>query len=356
VSGGGGAPATAAPAIAAPAIAGEERVRRLVPVLLATWFVAISAMRLILIAPGGPGFDGRLYRSATVAWLQGQDPWSVVQGGVWFGAPPPSLLPMIPFALLPETLAVGLLLVLGLVGSVWAIRRLGLPIWWLAFPPLVDGIWNANPHVLVLPLLLLGLAPIATIVKLYAVVVPAIRLEVRALALTAVALVVTAPFVPWSTFLAERQQISERLDLTAGGGSSVFGLEMPLLPIGLAVAVVALVVLFRRDRERAAWLAMPAFWPWTQWYYASQAIPGVADRPQSAPSGIATVLVLAVAAAVLASPVEGAPVVALAIVAFGEPLVAAAGRQRAANARSTSSPSADPVQSTRADPPIAPLP
>ena len=47
----------------------EARIRRLVPVVLATWFIAISAMRLVLVAPGGPGFDGRLYRSATVAWL-----------------------------------------------------------------------------------------------------------------------------------------------------------------------------------------------------------------------------------------------------------------------------------------------
>jgi hypothetical protein len=318
---------------AAAATTTDDRLRRIVSALLATWFVVISVMRLVVIAPGGPGFDGRLYRSATVTWLNGGDPWSVVQGGVWFGAPPPSLIPMIPFALLPETIAVGLMLVLGLVGSVWAIRRLDLPIWWLAFPPLVDGIWNANPHVLVLPLLLLGLAPIATIVKLYAVVVPALRLEIRALALTAVALIVTAPFVPWSTFLAERQLISERLDLTAGGGSSVFGLPMPLLPIGLAIAVVALVVLWRRDRERAAWLAMPAFWPWTQWYYSSQAIPGVADRPGEGGhrrSGTATVLVLAAAAAILAAPIEGAPVVALAVVAFGEPLVAAIRRPRAA--------------------------
>ena len=155
------------------------------PIILATWFIAISAMRLVLVVPGGPGFDGRLYRSATVAWLHGQDPWQVVQGGVWFGAPPPSLIPMIPFALLPEDLAVGLMLVIGVLASVWAIRRLGAPMWWLAFPPLVDGMWNANPHVVVLPLLLAGLAPIAIIVKVYAAIVPAIRLEIRALVVTA---------------------------------------------------------------------------------------------------------------------------------------------------------------------------
>jgi hypothetical protein len=327
----------------------EARVRRLVPILLATWFIAITVMRLILIAPGGPGFDGRLYRSATVTWLAGGDPWSVVQGGVWFGAPPPSLIPMIPFALLPETIGVGLLLVLCIAGSVWAIRMLRLPLWWLAFPPLVDGVWNANPHALVLPLLVAGgavLGALAIVVKVYAAIVPLVRLEIRTLALAAVAIVVTAPFVPWATYLSERQLIQARLDATAGGGSSVWGLQMPLLVVGLVVAVAAFVVLVRRDRDRAAWLAMPVFWPWTQWYYSSMAIPGVVERPGDARASLGTMVTLAIAAAVLASPVEGAPVVALVVVAAGPAVVAAIRRARPAPTTTQAA----------ADPPIAGLP
>jgi len=300
-------------------------VRRLLPLLLATWFIVISAMRLVIIGPGGPGFDGRLYRSAAVAWLGGADPWQVVQGGVYFGAPPPSLLPMIPFALVPEAVGVGALLVLGVVASAWAIRRLGLPLWWLAFPPLVDGMWNANPHVLVLPLILAGVSPLATIVKVYAAVVPAVRLELRALALTAVALVVTAPFVPWAVYLSERQTISERLERTAGGGLSVWAIDQPLLPIAVVLALLALAVLVRRDRERAAWLAMPAFWPWTQWYYSSFAIPAVVGD-----AATVTGLVAMLAAAILAIPLEGGPVLALAVVAFGPTLVERLGASRPA--------------------------
>jgi hypothetical protein len=328
---------TATPAVpTARASEREARIRRLVPVVLATWFIAISAMRLVLVAPGGPGFDGRLYRSATVAWLHGQDPWQVVQGGVWFGAPPPSLIPMIPFALLPEDLAVGLMLVVGVVASAWAIRRLGAPMWWLAFPPLVDGMWNANPHVVVLPLLLASLAPIAIIVKVYAAIVPIVRLEVRTLLVTGVAILITAPFLPWATYFAERELIQLRLDLTAGGGASVFGLGGAALVVGLAASVAAFLVLVRRDRERAAWLAMPAFWPWTQWYYASMAIPGVlatrSDRPE--PGGgeapVASVLVFAIAAAILAAPVTAAPAVALVLVAVGPWLIDTARRSRRA--------------------------
>ncbi len=337
----------------------EVQIRRIVPVLLATWFVVITVMRLILIAPGGPGFDGRLYRSATVAWLAGQDPWAVVQGGVYFGAPPPSLIPMIPFALLPETLGVGLLLVLCVVGSVWAIRRLGLPLWWLAFPPLVDGVWNANPHALVLPLLVAGgavLGALAIVVKVYAAIVPLIRLELRTLILAGVAVVVTAPFVPWATYLAERQTIQDHLDATAGGGSSVWGLSMPILAVAVVVAVVTFVMLLRRDRERAAWLAMPVFWPWTQWYYSSMAIPGVAD-PAGDRSPLSMVITLAIAAAVLGSPIEGAPVIALVVVAVGPPLAAAVERSRRARPTSDGDAAAGgPASSSAPEPPVAGLP
>lgn len=278
--------------------------RPLLPWLLATWFIVISAMRLLVIAPGGPGFDGRLYRAATVSWLAGGDPWLVSQGGVYFGAPPPSLLPMIPFALLPETIGVGILLVLGLASSAWAIHRLRLPMWWLAFPPLVDGMWNANPHVLVLPLIVAGLGPLAVILKVYAAVVPVIRTEFRVLLVSGVLLVATAPFLPWGTFLAERSVIQTHLDLTAGGGLSVWAFGWPLLPIALVAALVALLVVASVDRDRAAWLAMPAFWPFTQWYYSSIAIPGVAG-----PGGSM------LAAAILAVPLPGGPVLALIVCA-----------------------------------------
>jgi hypothetical protein len=301
----------------------ESGVRWILPWLLATWFVVITVMRMVVIGPGGPGFDGRLYRAATIEWLHGGDPWAVVQGGVYFGAPPPSLIPMIPFALLPEPIAIGLLLGLGVAGTAWAIRRLGMPLWWLAFPPLVDGLWNANPHVLVLPLLLAGLAPIAIIVKVYAAIVPAIRLEVRALALAAILLVATVPFVPWDTYLAERQTIQDHLDRTSGGGLSAWSFDLPLLAVIVLVTVTALLVLARRDRDRAAWLAMPALWPWTQWYYSSLAIPGLSDRegPNGPLASIETTVAAAGAAAILAVPLEGGPVIALVILAVAPPLL-----------------------------------
>ena len=76
----------------------------------------------------------------------------------------------------------------GLVGTWWALRRLGLPAWWLFFPPFVDAVWNANPQVLLLPLLVAGSrgAAVAALIKLYAGVPALIQGRVRALVYAAV--------------------------------------------------------------------------------------------------------------------------------------------------------------------------
>ena len=324
---------------------GAARVRRIVPILLATWFVAISAMRLILIFPGGPGFDGRLYRSATVAWLAGEDPWSVVQGGVWFGAPPPSLIPMIPFALLPETLGVGLLLVLCVAGSVWAIRELELPLWWLAFPPLVDGVWNANPHALVLPLLLASLAPIAIIVKIYAAIVPAVRAR-------------DPDADPRRHRDRRHRAVPALVDVhrraTGHPGSPRRDGGRRLQRLGPADAAAGRRARRRRRRVRRPRPARsgPGRLAGDAGVLAVDAVVLLVDRDpgrlrdrRGSSGGMATMLTLAVAAAVLASPVEGAPVVALAVVAAVRPLWP----RSADRARSEPTPAA-------ADPPIAGLP
>jgi hypothetical protein len=234
--------------------------------LVGAWFVVISVMRLLVIAVATPGFDGRLYRTATVAWMNGADPWSVYSGAIRFAAPPPSLLAMLPFALVPEDVAVALIIILGLVGTAWAIRRLGLPLWWLAFPPFIDGLYNANPHVLVLPLLVAGAAPIAVLVKIYAGVVPLVLGHWRAVAISAAVLVVTIPFLPWGTYIAEWSSVTASLSDQSDGGMSATA-----TPVLIPVAVVALLVM---GRQRAAWWIVPVLWPSTQWYYASLAMPG----------------------------------------------------------------------------------
>jgi hypothetical protein len=259
--------------------------------LVAAWFIVISLLRLsALAAAGEPGFDGMLYRDATIRWLEGGDPWQVPESGAVFAAPPPTLLAMIPFAILPASLARLLLLGLGVIATVWMIRRLRLPLWWLAFPPLVDGLWIGNPHVFVAPLLVAGLAPLAAVVKLYAAAVPAIRLDWKALAGTAAVVLVTAPFLPWGLFFERWPEVSQALrDQSAGGGLSVW-----VTPLLIPVALVGGLLL---GRERLAWWSIPVFWPYTQWYYSSVALP----------------VLTPLAAVALSVPVPGATTVALLI-------------------------------------------
>jgi hypothetical protein len=259
-------------------------------VIVPIWFVVISVIRLSTYVPYEPGYDGMLYRTATVSWMHGLDPWAAPVEGAAFAAPPPTLLAMVPFALVPEPVARVALLVLGVVVSVWMIRRLKLPIWWLAFPPLVDGLYIGNPHIFIAPLLVAGLAPIAGFLKLYALAVPALRLDVRALVITGVLLLVTIPLLPWGQFIADWPQINDALRRQAGGtGLSVWATPW-LLPVAVAAAVLI-------GRERLAWLSVPVFWPFTQWYYAAMALPGVTP----------------LAAMAFATPVAGATTVALVI-------------------------------------------
>ena len=185
-------------------------------VALATWFVTLSVMRLSILSTDEPFSDLRLYLRATSAWLHGQDPWSVHLGTLYFAAAPPSLLPMAPFALLPEPMAIAVLTTLAVGASIWTLRHLGLPIWWMAWPPLVDNLWNGNPQLFLVPILLGPLAWLAPIVKAYAVVPLVVQLRVRTLALTLAFGLVTLPLLPWGSFLA---RLSDTTTLLSEGRS-----------------------------------------------------------------------------------------------------------------------------------------
>lgn len=270
-----------------------SRLRRVLWVIVPAWFVTLSAIRLTVLTETLPGYDGLLYRDAALRWLNGGDPWALDTGVAVFGAPPPTLLSMLPFALVPDALARIVIVGLGVLATVWLIRRLHLPIWWLAFPPLVDGMYIANPHVFVVPLLVAGAGPLAVFVKVYAGAVPALLLRLRTLALTVALVVVTAPFLPWRLFFERWPDVSAALASQSGGG----GLSVLATPILMPVAIVAAVVL---GRERLAWWSVPVFWPYTQWYYSSLILP------------VATPL----AAMALAVPIHGATTLAIVLAAI----------------------------------------
>jgi hypothetical protein len=267
------------------------RWERLAKFGLATWFVTLSLMRLARIW-SDRGVDLRLYLRGTAEWLHGGDPWSVHIGTLHFAAAPPSLVPMIPFALLPEDLSVAILTVLAVVASFWTLRRLGLPWWWIVWPPLADNLWNGNPQLFLVPLLLGSAAWLAPIVKAYAFIPLIVQWRVKPLALIVMVGLVTFPFLPWSAFLDHLSRTTTLLSEQSQGGMSAW-----FFPILVPFTVFALLAM---GRERASWWLVPAIWPSTQWYYSLMAMPALTP----------------LTAAILAAPVQGGPAVGAIVAAI----------------------------------------
>jgi hypothetical protein len=256
---------------------------------LAVWFIVISAIAVAQLVMAGfsPTGDADLYLVATRRWLQGGDPWSTPVGDWWFGAPPPTLLAMAPFALLPAPIGPWVVLATTIAAGILTIRLLALPWWWIAFPPLLLSMFG-NPQAWLVPLLVGGAGWLAPIIKIYAAPVLLLLARWRDLAIAGLVLLVTAPFLPWASYVSQFGAISEHL-AAQSGQFSTFG-----NPWLMAVAVAALILV---GRERAAWLVTPALWPSTQWYYDSLAVPAL----------------LPLSAAVLAVPVPGMIAVALVV-------------------------------------------
>lgn len=253
-----------------------SRPERVVGIILAVWFGLIS---LLVLSPqiyrGAPvGWDAVVYTEAARNLLSGVDPWVPTSNAIGFAAPPPSLLPYVPFAWLPDPAVGPLWVAVAAVCAVYSVRRLGLPMWWLLFPPIAHGIATGGTALPVLALLVRGgtfAEAAAVTIRVYAAIPMVVLGHWRSIAAAFVVIAVTSPFLAWPTFLNEYGQISERLVLQASGGSSVAG-----VPILVPIAVIALLLL---GRPRAAWLAVPVLWPSTQLYYAVIAVPALASAP-----------------------------------------------------------------------------
>jgi len=235
---------------------------------LPTWFVVIDL--LWIAKPNLLGVDAHHYQRAAAAWLAGGDPWSVTEGGVPYAAGPHTLLFYAPTSVLPLDVAVVVWMTLGIAASAWLVRRLGLPIWWLLFPPLLHAMWNGNPQNIALALLVAGgpiAAALATGLKLYAGL-PLIG-RWRDLVVAGLFLLVTLPLLPWQLYLQEGLGVGTHL-ATAWNGSAW---RVPLL---IPPTLLALWILRRRGAE---WFLVPAVFPATQFYYVAMALPAVVGRP-----------------------------------------------------------------------------
>ena len=241
---------------------------RLVPYVFAVT-TGFQILAFMVVRPEQLGFDARLYADAARAWLTGADPWSVASVGIFFAAPPPSLLPFVPFAFLPAVVTTLTWIIGSIVLAALALRSLGAPMWWLISWPIVDGALIGNANVAVLALLVIAsgrLGALAPLAKVYAAAPLVGDRRWRTLLIAMVIVVATIPVLPWATYLADFDRISSNLRQVAGT-TSVFG-----QPILMATGVVALLSLGIR---RASWLAVPVLWPYTQPHYLAPSTPAM---------------------------------------------------------------------------------
>jgi hypothetical protein len=263
---------------------GEERLHLLGQVALAAWFFFQSYQRIarLLHSRVPLGQDIQIYYRGVQEWLAGGDPWSaavVLKPHAIFsyaGSPATTVL-LAPSALLSEGQFTALWLALSALSAVAIVRWLRLPVWWLLFPPTVEALYSGNPQLVVLMLLLAGAGragvvadSVAVALKVYAVV-PLLaerrpRRVVYALGLT-LATVVVAPSL-WIDYLTRFTAISARLARESAGGFSAFYHPVLLIPTAIAI-----VLLWRRDKRAAGWLAVPALWPSSEFHYSTLAQP-----------------------------------------------------------------------------------
>jgi len=258
---------------------------------LPAWFVVIDL--LWIAKPGALAIDARHYQRAADAWLAGGNPWAVTEQGVPFAAGPHTLLFYVPTSLAPLEVAVIAWMALGIAASIWLVRRLGLPAWWLLFPPLAHSIWNGNPQTVALALLVAGgpiAASLAVAIKLYCGV--PLLWRWRDAIVAGLVLLATLPLVPWQLYVAEGFGVGSHLE-TAWNGSAF------AIPILIPPTILALWVLRRQGAE---WFAVPALWPATQFYYVGLALPALVGRPWVAAAlALPMVLMTPIAVIVLAS-------------------------------------------------------
>ncbi len=285
--------------------------------VLPLWFLGWSAIRIQQLGWTGLSWDlsfiGRdfwIYRNAALNLISGVDPWqasSSWNGANWhFAALPTAAQVFVPFAWLEPSVAIAIFVVLTVVTLVAGLRTLGLPIWWLLFPPTMEGLVAGNPQILVIGLLLVAAGPIRTraaaiavpvaravaiALKVYALVPTIARMEKRSLVAGGLFLAISIGLAAgvWQSYLAQFGMISTRVVTESNGGlsaalflrPSVFGTALPAdetlrQATGLAVyGLIALLVLIVaiRDVRSAGWLAAPLLWPAAEYHLATMAIP-----------------------------------------------------------------------------------
>lgn len=257
--------------------------------------------------PEALGIDARIYFRAAEAYRLGGDPWAAFVANppgdrFHFAALPPTVLAFLPLTGLPERLAVWLVVWLGLLSAVYIVKKLGLPMWWLLFPPLTQGVYAGNPQIVLLAALLSGISGVvalAPMLKIYALAPLVGERWIRALLFATIYLAISVVIAPtlWASYVEQSGAIATRLLDEARGGYAGTGNSIPLTAVG-AIGVAALSIV---DLRAAGWLVSPALVPASQFHLSTMAMPVLAN---------AGAFGLTIA---LALPVQGLPTAAIGV-------------------------------------------
>jgi hypothetical protein len=229
------------------------------PILAVFVLLFVWKITYFIDAPEHLFIDSRLYFQATEAWLAGGNPWTVEARGVAYAGLPTTLLLSVPLVPFGEQVAWAFWPIAGIVGIWSVVRRLGLPGWWMLFPPVVEGWVAGSPDMALAGVALGGAAWVAALTKPYAA--PAVLAERgwKPVLIAAGICVLTLPILPWRTFVESAPAVGDTLtrytlQFSAWGN-----------PLGMVIVSVALLMLGRR---MALGLAVPALWPNAQPHYA----------------------------------------------------------------------------------------
>jgi hypothetical protein len=224
------------------------------------------------------GIDARIYLDGSAAWLHGARPWDQVEIGGGpkgaglnhYSALPTAVILLAPLALLPIDVGEGILIAVGIVSAIFIVRRLELPWYWLAFPPMTEGLVSANPSIPLLALLLIPAGrPIAPLLKVYRFAPLLGERDRRSLAIAVGLFALTLFAWPlWVDYFSDIVLRSLRLIVEAQGGFSAQGNPMIVLAV-LSLAILA----WLRDWRALGWLSVIAIWPATEFHYSTFALP-----------------------------------------------------------------------------------
>ena len=294
-------------------------------------FVSVAVRGLFGdIVLGTFGVDARTYYAGLQAFRDGLDPWSAAvigsDGRVFhFAGAPTTLVAMLPMVPLGEQAFTAAWIAASIAAALYIVRRTGLPWWWLAFPPLVEGVAHGNPGIVLIALVLVGrpwTGALAAALKIYALLPLLGQRDWRSISLFGVATACTVLIWPdlWRGYVSSLPSITARLVAETSGGLAATAVPW-LVPATLA----ALVWIAWRDTRAAGWLATPALWPGSQFHYGAMALP------------VATVLL----GVIMALPIPGAP--AVAVVAYAIFGSRSSAQFREARARAVASERAAPL-------------